>query len=453
MMHDRRPLFVSRKRSCRSQPGARFVSVLLLALGLSVSRGAWPEFRGPWGNGHVAAPGDTRPIGLPLHWSETNNVKWKLEIPHRGWSTPVVLGGQVWLTTATVDGHDYFAIGVDETSGRILFNEKIFHTDSPEPLGNGASMNGYATPSPVVEPGRVYVHFGSAGTACLDTKTGKVLWKRNDLPCRHYRGASSSPVVFENLLILTFDGADLQYLAALDKQTGATVWKTNRSVAWHDENVPGPMAKDGDLRKSHGTPLIATVAGKPQLLSVGAKASYGYDPRTGSEIWRVEYNDWSSAPRPLFDQGLAFIVTGLIKKELWAVKPDGHGNVTDTHVAWKLNTRVGKYASPLLVDGLIYTAADESFVSCVDAGTGQVVWTERVGGKYAASPIYGDGRLYFFGQDGTTIVLKPGRALEVLATNKLDDGFMASPAVDGKAFFLRTKTHLYRVESMATEAK
>jgi outer membrane protein assembly factor BamB len=314
-------------------------------------------------------------------------------------------------------------------------------------------MNCYATPSPVIEPGRVYVHFGSAGTACLDTKTGKVIWKRSDLPCRHYRGASSSPVLFENLLILTFDGADLQYLAALDKKTGETIWKTNRSVAWNDENVGTQMSKEGDLRKSHGTPLIATVAGKPQLLSVGAKASYGYDPRTGHEIWRVEYNDWSNAPRPLFDHDLVYIITGLMKKEMWAVKAYGHGNVTDTHVAWKLSSGVGKYASPLLVDGLIYTAADESFLTCVEAATGKIVWTERIGWKYAASPIYADGRLYFFSQDGTTTVVKPDRALEILATNKLDAGFMASPAADGKAFYLRTKMHLYRVEANAGESK
>jgi outer membrane protein assembly factor BamB len=207
------------------------------------------------------------------------------------------------------------------------------------------------------------------------------------------------------------------------------------------------------LRKSNGTPLIASVAGKPQLISVGAKASYGYDPRTGDELWRVEYNDWSNAPRPLFENGTAYIVTGLMKREMWAVKTDGHGVVTDTHVPWKLNTHIGKYASPLLVDGLIYTAAEESFVTCLDAATGQVVWTERIGGKYAASPIYADGRLYFFSQDGTTTVLKPGRTFEVLATNKLDDGFMASPAADGKAFYLRTKTHLYRVEAAAGERK
>lgn len=424
-------------------------SLIVLLAVVAAARADWPEFRGPTGDGHV----NEKAVGLPLTWSETNNIKWKTEIPFRGWSTPVVLGKQVWITTATVEGHDYFALGLDQETGKILFHEKVFHTDTPEPLGNGASMNCYATPSAVIEPGRVYVHFGSPGTAGLDTRTGKVLWKRNDLPCRHYRGSSSSPVVFENLLILTFDGADRQYLAALDKHTGATVWKTNRSVAWNDENTPGPYVKDGDLRKAHGTPLIATVAGKPQLLSAGAKAAYGYNPRTGDELWRVEYNDYSTAPRPLFANGLAYLVTGSSKRELWAVKPDGHGVVTDTHVAWKLNSRVPRYASPLLVDGLIYLAAEESFLSAVDAGSGQVVWTERIGGKFASSPIHADGRLYFFSQEGVTTVIKPGRTLEVLARNSLDGGFMASPAADGKALYLRTKTHLYCVEADARAGK
>src|SRR3989454_6539637 len=245
----------------------RFFSILalaLLALARPAARADWPEFRGPWGDGHVSGPGDTKLIGLPLHWSETNNVKWKTEIPYRGWSTPVVMGGQVWVTTATEDGHDFFAICADAETGQIRFNEKVFHSDNPEPLGNGASMNCYATPSPAIEPGRLYVHFGSFGTACLDTGNGKVLWKRDDLRCRHYRGPSSSVVLFENLVILTFDGADVQYHVALDKQTGKNVWKTDRSVAWNDEDVPGPIAEDGDLREAHSTPLIVTVAGKPQ---------------------------------------------------------------------------------------------------------------------------------------------------------------------------------------------
>ena len=449
MRHDRGPFFGSAKALTRVNPGGWLclLTLVLLATGGPAARADWPEFRGPWGDGHASAPGDTKPIGLPLQWSETNNVKWKTEIPYRGWSTPVVLGGQVWLTTATLEGHDFFALGVDAETGQIRFNEKVFHSDNPEPLGNGASMNCYATPSPVIEPGRVYVHFGSFGTACLDTSTGKALWKRDDLRCRSYRGPSSSLVAFVNLLILTFDGVDLQYVVALDKQTGKTIWKTDRSVAWNDENVPGQMARDGDLRKAHSTPLIVTAAGKPLMLSAGAKAAYGYDPRTGRELWRVQHPDYSVAPRPLFDHGLAFFVTGNSLREMWAVKTDGQGDVTDTGVAWKFKTHVCKYASPLLVDGLIYMAAEENYVTCLEAATGQLVWTENIGGKYAGSPIYADGRLYFFSQQGTTTVLKPGRTLEILATNTLADGFMASPATSGKAFFLRTRTHLYRIES------
>jgi len=428
-----------------------FLALALLAGGGMAIAADWPEFRGPSGDGHVSAPGATTPIGLPLHWSETNNLKWKTEIPYRGWSTPVVLGGQVWLTTATEDGHDFFALGVDGGTGKVLFNEKLFHSDSPEPLGN--NVNCYATPSPAIEPGRVYVHFGSYGTACLDTGTGKVLWQRDDLRCRHYRGPSSSLILFENLLILTLDGVDLQYHIALDKQTGKTVWKTDRSVEWNDQDVPGQMAKDGDLRKAHSTPLIVTVAGKPQMLSAGAKAAYAYDPRTGRELWRVRYPAWSAAPSPLYRDGLAFIITGSGKTELLAIRVDGQGDVTDTKVAWKSDASVAKTASPILVDDLLYMVSDDGAVTCLEAATGEKIWRERIPGRYAASPIYGDGRIYFFNQQGTTTVLKPGRTFEILATNTLGSGFMASPAVAGKSFFLRTKTHLNRVEDMSAEAR
>src|SRR5438093_4453477 len=216
----------------------------------------------------MSRPGPTaKPSACPCTGVRRTISKWKTEIPHKGISTPVVIGDQVWLTTATVDGHDFFAFCVDAETGKVRFNEKLFHSENPESLGNGASMNSYATPSAVIEPGRVYVHFGSFGTTCLDSSTGKALWKREDLRCRHYRGPSSSPVLFENLLILTFDGADLQYHVALDKKNGKNVWKTNRSVIWNDENVPGQMAKDGDLRKADSTPLIVTIAGKPQMFS------------------------------------------------------------------------------------------------------------------------------------------------------------------------------------------
>jgi outer membrane protein assembly factor BamB len=350
----------------------------------------------------------------------------------------------VWLTTATLDGHEFYGICVDATTGAIRHSVKLFSCASPEPLGN--NVNCYATPSPVIESGKVYLHFGSYGTACLDISSFKIVWQRDDLPCRHYRGPASSPILFESLLILSMDGVDVQYLAALDKQTGKTVWKTDRSVAWNDENVPGQMARDGDLRKAHSTPLVVNAKGRLQLLTVGAKAGYAYNPRTGSELWRVRYNAWSGAPRPLYHDGLAFFVTGLGTTELLGVRVDGDGDVTETHIAWKVDSMVAKTASPLLVDGLLYMVSDDGMLTCLDAGTGKEVWRQRIGGNYSASPIFGDGHMYFFNQQGKTSVINPGRSFDLVATNSLANGFMASPAVAGKALYLRTKTQLYRVE-------
>jgi outer membrane protein assembly factor BamB len=434
------------------------VAIYLFSLNALPSRADWPEFRGPFGNGHVAASGEATQIGLPLSWSETENIRWKTAIPHRGWSTPVAMNGQVWLTTATEDGHDYYAICLDADTGDVLHNKKLFHTDSPEPLGN--RLNCYASPSPAIEPGRVYVHFGSYGTACLDTETGEVLWKRNDLPCRHYRGPSSSVVLFENMVILTFDGVDLQYVAALDKENGETVWKTDRDVEWNDQNVAGKGAqeaqqiRDGDHRKAHSTPLVVhTGDSRAQLLSGGAKAAFSYDPSTGSELWRIEFDDFSVAPRPIFHDGIAYMVTGITHPELWAIRiAKASGNIGDSdHIIWRLTSRVARTASPVFVDGLIYMVSDDGIINCIDAAAGDGVWQKRIGGAFAASPIYGDGRLYFCDQDGQTTVIKPGRKFELLATNTLDDGCMASPAVDGKAILLRTKTHLYRIEKGAVK--
>ncbi len=418
---------------------------------------SWPDMRGPSGDGHVTL-GTAKKLGLPLEWSETSNVTWKTELPLLGLSSPVVMDGKVWLTTATEDGHDFHVLCVDAKSGKILLNKKLFHSDDPEPMGNGSRDNSYATPSAVLEPGRVYVHYGSFGTACLDTESFEVLWKRDDMPCRHYRGASSSPVLFQNLLILTFDGADLQYHIALDTKTGKTAWKTDRSAIWNDEHIDKQMVKDGDWRKAHSTPLIVDVNGKPRMYSVGAKAAYGYDPTNGKELWRFDHEAYSAAPRPLYQDGNVYFVTGFSRgAEMCSVKVGGKGVINDTHTNWKITSPFPKYSSPIIVGDLIYFALDDSFLACVEAKTGETVYKERVGGKFRACPIYAVGRIYFFSLEGVTTVIQPGREFKVLATNRLaenaprDDprrgpGFMASPAVVGKTLFLRTRHHLYRVE-------
>lgn len=400
----------------------------------------WPEFRGPAGNG--LAPAEADP---PVSWSETEHIAWKTPIPHQGWSTPAALDGRIWLTTATEDGHDFYVIAVDAASGAIVHNVHLFHADAPEPLGN--NVNCYASPSPCAEPGRVYVHFGSYGTACLDAATAKPIWTRRDLPCRHYRGPGSSPILFEDLLVLTFDGVDVQYVAALDKTSGETRWKTDRTTDWPDIGADGEPLREGDFRKAFTTPLVVPAEAGPQIVSPASYAAYAYDARTGQELWHTVNKAYSPAPRPVYGHGLVFITTGRGLSELWAIKPTGRGDVTDSHVVWRAKgPAVPEEPSPLLVDGRLYLLSNRGIVTCFDALSGEEVWQERLGGNYMASPIHAAGRLYFASVQGKTTVMQAGAAPKVLAENRLDDGFMASPAVLGDALILRTKTHLYRID-------
>jgi outer membrane protein assembly factor BamB len=401
--------------------------------------GQWPQFRGPDGNGVSTA------TGLPLTWSETQSVRWKTPIHGRAWSSPVILGRQVWLTTATPDGKELFAVAVDKDTGKILFDLKLF--DVPKPQFAHA-FNTYASPTPVIEPGRVYVTFGSPGTAAIDTATGKVLWERRDLECNHFRGAGSSPVIFRDLLLMHFDGSDVQYVVALDKRTGRTVWQTKRSVDYRDLESNGTVKADGDFRKAFSTPQIVMVGSEPVLVSLGSKATYGYDPLTGKELWRVEEpTSFSASTRPVTAHGLVYYSTGWNTGQVLAVKPDGRGDVTATHVAWRVTRGAPKKPSMLLLGDLLLMVNDSGVVTCLDAHTGAEVWMARLTDSYSASPIAADGRVYFFSEDGKATVIEAGRTFKKLAENTLDEGFMASPAVDGQALYLRTKSHLYRIES------
>lgn len=398
----------------------------------------WPQFRGPDGMG-VAAHAK-----LPLTWGEGKNVRWKTPIHGRAWSSPVILDNQIWLTTATRDGRDLFAMAVDRDSGRIVYDLKLFHINQPQ---YADPFNTYASPTPVIEPGRVYVNFGSAGTAAIGTTTGKVIWERRDIECNHFRGPGSSPILFQNLLIMQFDGSDRQFVIALDKLTGKTVWQTPRSIDFKDLNPDGTPEGDGDFRKGFSTPLIVTVANEPLLVSLGSKAAYAYDPRTGKERWRLEERSTHSpSSRPVAGNGLVFYPSGWTTGQVLAIKPDGRGDVTATHVVWRVTRGAPLKPSLLLAGDLLFMINDKGIAQCLEAKTGDVVWRARVGETYSASPLLADGRIYFFGEDGKTTVIAAGREYKVLAENHLDDGFMASAAVDGNALFLRTVTHLYRIE-------
>ncbi len=415
------------------------LAVVVALAGTARAGEGWPSFRGPRGDGSVTSD------ALPLEWSDTEGVRWKTAIPHLGWSTPVVLEGRVWLTSATKDGRDRFAFCVDAESGRIVVTKQLFHCDKPEPLSNG--VNCYASPSPAIEPGRVYVNFGSYGTACLDSATGDVLWKRTDLPCRHYRGPGSSVILYRDTLILTMDGVDVQYVAALDKRTGETVWRTNRDVDWKDLDANGKPHREGDYRKGFATPLVIEVGGAEQLVSPASMATIAYEPRTGREIWRVTNGGYTPTITPVFGSGLVWAGTGYRSTELIAMRPGGTGDVTDSHVAWRVKGRdVPTTPSPVVIDGLLYMMSNKGTLTCFEAASGKPVYRERIDGNYLASPIHDGRRIWYSNTIGKTTVIRAGRTFEKLAENKLAAGFMASPAVTSDSLILRTKTHLYRVD-------
>jgi outer membrane protein assembly factor BamB len=421
------------------KPVKKTLAFVTLVLAATVAIHAdWPQHRGPKGTGMVEGQ------RVPLTWSEEQNVRWKTPVHGRAWSSPVILDNQVWMTTATPDGKELFAVALDQETGKTLYDFKLFHVEEPQ---FAHPFNTYASPSPVIEPGRVYVTFGSPGTAAIDTKTGKVIWERRDLECNHFRGAGSSPILFRDLLIMHYDGSDVQYVAALDKHTGKTVWTTPRSVDFRDIGPDGKPMADGDFRKAFATPHIITVNGEPLLVSLGGRATYGYDPMTGRELWRIdEHASHSASTRPVFGHGLLFYPTGFDTPKLFAVRPDGRGDVTSTHVVWQFARSVPNKPSILLVDDLLYLINDVGIASAVEAKTGELVWQSRVGGTFSASPIHVAGRIYLFDEDGKTTVIETGREFKVLAENHLDNGFMASPAVAGNALFVRTRTDVYRIE-------
>ena len=422
--------------------------VALFALRLSATETNWPEFRGPNGDGTSSS------TNLPLRWSEEQNVKWKTPVHGKAWSSPVIWGRQIWLTTATTNGQELFAMCVDTDTGRVLQDLKLFDVAKPQFC---IPFNSYASPTPAIEAGRLYATFGAAGTACLDTQTGKVLWTRRDIECNHFRGAGSSPILYSNLFFLNFDGSDHQFIVALDKQTGRTVWQKPRSIDFQDLGPDGQPDQGGDYRKAFATCQVATFDGRTTLLSQGSKALYAYEPLSGTELWREEERtSYSGATRPVTGHGLVFVPTGFASGQVLAVRPGKQVDVLDAktagpagmqlQVVWKTKRNAPKKPSLLLLGDLLYAIEDNGVATCWEAMTGTFVWSERVGGHYSASPLAADSRIYLFSEEGKTIVLATGREFKKLAESQLGDGFMASPAVSGNALFLRSRSHLYRIE-------
>ena len=391
----------------------------------------WSQFRGHYGNGIIKS------TSAPINWSENTNIDWKTPIHDRGWSSPVIWNDQIWMTTATKEGNKMYAICVNKLSGKIEHDIHVFDVKSPQAITN---ENTYASPTPVVEEGRVYVHFGTYGTACISTKDGQILWKRRDLNCDHEIGAgpASSPFIYNNFLIFNVDGRDVQYVIALNKETGETAWKTNRSVDFSGVQV--------NQRKAYGTPFIIPRGNTNQMVSIGAKGVYSYDPENGKELWKAEHRGWSIAPRPVYGEGLVFTMIDRDRPEMWAINPNGSGDITETHIEWKETKRMPPRASPIIIKGLLFVVDRNGYISCIEAKTGKSIWQKRMKGRFSASPILANNLIYFFNEDTVCTIIKPTRELEIVAENKLSDSkLMATPAFDENSIYIRTEKKLTRI--------
>ncbi len=431
---------------------------LMISIGLAVEGAVGLERFGQWrgegGQGHSTAK------NLPAKFSETEGVTWKRTIPGKGWSSPVVEGNEIWMTTAfdvpakagdkkerlkentgsqplvVSEKVIFHAVCVDRRSGKLLHNVKLFEKKSPQWVHE---LNSYASPSPVLRNGKLYCHFGSYGTACLDTKTRKVMWVNQEIRVMHENGPGSTPVLVDGRLIFHCDGSDKQFVAALDAKTGKRLWKTKRS---------GKMNANPQLKKAYGTPIVLEVDGKKQIISTGANWLYSYDAKTGEELWKVEYGGlgFSNVPRPVAGHEMIYISTSFMRAQMLAVKYKGL-NGKKPHIVWRYKKQVPRMSSPLLVGDELYFVADSGGrVTCLDAHTGKVHYVERIGGNFSSSPMYADGKIFFSSREGVVTVLKPGKKFKVIAKNELDGSLMASPAALGDALFLRTDKALYRIE-------
>ncbi|MFP6764288.1 MAG: PQQ-binding-like beta-propeller repeat protein [Planctomycetaceae bacterium] len=412
----------------------------------------WNQFRGPRGDG-TSVSGE-----LPIEFDESHNVRWKTRIPDSGWSSPVVWENEIWVTAGSDKKKELRAICIDLETGKIKQDIKVFdmieRKVDPAFVYDSPHLNSPATPTSVVEEDRVFVSFGSQGLACLDRNTGNRIWQRRDLRIYQPVRQGSSPIVDDRNLYVAFDGNDRQFFVALDKATGETRWKKDRNIAtdWSatlraSGIAPKEVAnkKPGDNKKSFATAMLIEVDGQRQLIAPAAEATIAYAPETGKEIWRVLHpGGFNVSARPIYANGLVYVFTSGLTGYLMGIRPDGTGDVTETHVAWSTTRSTPRIPSPVILDDLLFTVTDKGGVArCLNARTGEHIWTERLGGDHWASPLLSNGRIYFADKTGAITVITAGREFDRLARNTLKARFIASPAVLGNSLILRSTTHLY----------
>ena len=403
---------------------------------LSATAADFSQFRGPAGDGHAIAS------GLPINWTATDHVTWQVPVAGKGWSSPIVVGNRLFLTTAVAktgggpDDQSLRALCLDLKTGKTVWDQEVFAGNHVSTEGLLHSKNSHASPTPISDGKRLYVHFGTEGTAALELDTGRIAWKMQDLAYVPRHGSGGSPALVDGLLVVTCDGQDVDYVAAIDTRNGKIAWKTDRTL-----ELPRKF--------SFSTPLVIEVEGRKQIVCPGTGLVAAYEPKTGKEIWRVLYGDgYSVIPRPVFGHGLVFVCSGWGVPTLFAIRPTGTGDVTDTHVAWKQTSKANVPHTPsvLLIKDDLFLISDTGIASSLDARTGKLHYRKRIGGRYSASPTVADGKIYIQSEAGRGFVLKPGREFVELGRNQLQGRTFASYAVADNALFIRTENRLFRIE-------
>jgi outer membrane protein assembly factor BamB len=393
----------------------------------------WPQFRGPTGQGLSSA------TSLPVKWDLQANVRWKVPVPGKGWSSPIVHDGCIFLTTAVPSEEDppkrqsLRALCLGAATGETFWDVEVF-VKQMAPGEKINPKNSFASPTPITDGEHVFVHFGPDGTACLD-RHGNRIWANDRLRYNSVHGAGGSPIFSGSQLVFLGDGAEDPFVVALDRESGTVAWRTPRP----------PMASP---RWSFATPLEIEVEGTRQLVCPAAQMVSSYNPVSGEELWRVRYpNKWSIVPRPVFSHGLVFVCTGYDgPAELLAIRPTGSGDVTDSHIAWRTDKHVPQIPSPLVVGSDIFLVSNDGIASCRDVASGTLHWRHRLGGSFSASPVHAEGRIYVQSEQGVCTVIAASREYRQLGSTDLAEPILASCAIADGAIFVRTEASLYRIE-------
>ncbi len=389
----------------------------------------WPEFRGPGKQGHAVAK------DVPLHWSDTDNVAWKVKTSVSGWASPVV-GSDTIILAGAKDKGGQLSLHIashDLKDGSLLWETEVFRPDEPK-IKRRHKKNSYASSTPILADGKIFAHFGHLGTCALDLKSGNILWKRVvDYPPVH--GNGGSPVLVNGLLIFSADGAKDPAIYALNANDGEIVWRT-------------PRESSARKKFSFSTPLVVEVEGQKQIVSPGSGMVGGYDVQDGSLLWQVRYGEgYSVVPRPILYENLLFIGTGYDRPDVLAIRlPKVRGDVTDSHIVWQTRRSAPNTPSMIVVKGALYFVSDGGILTCADPNTGKIFWSERLGGNYSASPIAVGDHIYFVSEEGMVNVVAANlEKFEVLSKNDLNERSLASPAAFENCLLFRSQDHLWKI--------